>query len=91
MNPNILQVEAIIDWEFSGFYLPKLEALLWLKAFDEPGFSDIDGGKVERLVRILETINIIYSHRIPHVCPPRLGDATPSSGAPAHPGRSLKR
>lgn len=58
MNPGTLQVEAIIDWEFSGFYLPEFEAPLWLKAFDEPGYHDIDGGKVEKLIRFLETGNI---------------------------------
>ena len=53
MNTDTLQVEAIIDWEFSGFYPPEFEAPLWTKSFDEPGYHDIDADKVESLTRFL--------------------------------------
>ena len=53
MNPDTLQVQAVIDWEFSGFYPSEFEAPLWLKAANEPGYCDIDAGKTERLLRFL--------------------------------------
>lgn len=53
MNPDTLQVEAIVDWEFSGFYPAEFEAPLWTKSIDEPGYQDIDADKVERLIRFL--------------------------------------
>ena len=53
MNSLTLKVEAIIDWEFSGFYLPEFEAPLWMKSFDEPGYHDIDADKVESLIHFL--------------------------------------
>jgi len=53
MNVDTLQVEAIIDWEFSGFYLPEFEAPLWMMSFDEPGYHDIDADKVESLIHFL--------------------------------------
>ncbi len=53
MNSVTLKVEAIIDWEFSGFYLPDFEASPWMKSFDEPGYQEIDADKVEGLIRFL--------------------------------------
>ena len=53
MDPDTLQVQAIIDWEFSGFYPSEFEAPLWLKAANDPGYGDIDADKTERLLRFL--------------------------------------
>ncbi len=53
MNPDSLEVQAVIDWEFSGFYPSEFEAPLWLKATYEPGYREIDADKTERLLRFL--------------------------------------
>ncbi|KAL9098122.1 MAG: hypothetical protein Q9163_006158 [Psora crenata] len=53
MNTSTLQVEAIIDWEYSGFYPPEFEAPLWKKSFDDPEYYDIDSDKVENLIHFL--------------------------------------
>ena len=54
MNPNTLQVEAIIDWEISGFYNPDFEAPLWTKAWYEPEYHDIGSDSVSRLIHFLQ-------------------------------------
>lgn len=53
INPDTLQVEAIIDWEISGFYDPEFEAPLWTKAWYEPGYHEIGSDSVPRLIRFL--------------------------------------
>lgn len=61
IDPDTLQVEAIIDWEYSGFYPPKVVAPLWTKAPNEPGYHDIDAHKVQSLIKLLE--NSIGTHQ----------------------------
>ena len=53
INLKTLEVEAIIDWEFSGFYNPDFEAPLWTKAWYEPGYHDIGSDSIPRLLRFL--------------------------------------
>ena len=53
MKIETLQVEAIINWEFSGFYPLEFEAPLWIKSFDEPGYNDIDADTVKDLTQFL--------------------------------------
>lgn len=54
IDPDMLQVEAIIDWEYSGFYPPEFEAPLWTKSFDEPDYHSIDADRVESLIKLLD-------------------------------------
>ena len=53
IDPETLQVKAIIDWEVSGFYNPDFEAPLWTKAWYEPGYHDIGSDSVPRLIQFL--------------------------------------
>ena len=53
MNPDTLQVEAVIDWEVSGFYNPDFEAPLWTKAWYEPEYHEIGYDSVPRLIQFL--------------------------------------
>jgi len=53
INPDTLQVEAIIDWEVSGFYTSDFEAPLWTKAWYEPGYHDIGSDLVPGLIQFL--------------------------------------
>ena len=54
MDPITLEVAAIIDWEYSGFYLPEFEAPLWTKHFKDPGYHDIDAHKLDDLIKFLD-------------------------------------
>ncbi len=54
IDPDTLEVAAIIDWEYSGFYPPEFEAPLWTKGSREPGYHDIDAHKVDDLIKILD-------------------------------------
>jgi aminoglycoside phosphotransferase (APT) family kinase protein len=53
INEDTLQVEAIIDWELSGYYPPEFEAPLWTRAWNEPGYHDIEADKIEELICFL--------------------------------------
>ena len=53
INPETLQVEAIIDWEVSGFYNPEFEAPLWTKAWYEPEYHDIGSDSVLSVIQFL--------------------------------------
>ena len=53
MNEETLQVEAIIDWELSGYYPPMFEAPLWTKAWNEPGYYDFGTEVVDNLIHLL--------------------------------------
>ncbi len=53
INPDTLQVEAIIDWEVSGFYTSDFEAPLWTKAWYEPRYHDIGSDSVPGLIQFL--------------------------------------
>ncbi|KAL8847564.1 MAG: hypothetical protein Q9215_004061 [Flavoplaca cf. flavocitrina] len=53
IDPDTLQVIAIIDWEVSGFYNPEFEAPLWAKAWYEPGYHDIGSDSVPSLIQFL--------------------------------------
>lgn len=54
IDPDTLEVAAIIDWEYSGFYPPEFEAPLWTKDSLEPGYHYIDAQKVDDLIKILD-------------------------------------
>lgn len=53
INEDTLQVEAIIDWELSGYYPSEFEAPLWTIAWNEPGYHDIEADKIEDLIYFL--------------------------------------
>jgi len=53
INDETLEVEAIIDWEHSGFYAPDFEIALWRKSWDDPGYHDEGAEQVESLLRFL--------------------------------------
>lgn len=53
INEDTLDVEAIIDWELSGFYLPEFEAPLWTSAWHESGYYDLEADQVEKLICFL--------------------------------------
>lgn len=61
IDPDTLEVVAIIDWEYSGFYILEFEAPLWTKDSSEPGYHDIDAHKVDDLINILD--NTPGTHR----------------------------
>ncbi|MCJ1350015.1 hypothetical protein MMC31_008258 [Peltigera leucophlebia] len=54
VDPDTLQVDAIIDWEYSGFYPPEFEAPLWTKSCRESDYHDIDAEKIESLTKFLD-------------------------------------
>ena len=53
INEETLEVEAIIDWEHSGFYTPDFEIALWRKGWNEPGYHNQGAEQVEDLIRFL--------------------------------------
>ena len=53
INEDTLQVEAIIDWEHSGYYPLEFEATLWERKWDEPGYHDIGADTVDDLIQSL--------------------------------------
>ncbi|KAL6716766.1 hypothetical protein ACLMJK_006334 [Lecanora helva] len=46
MDPDSLQVVAIIDWEGSGFYNADFELPLWTVAWHEPGHDELIETKI---------------------------------------------
>lgn len=54
VNLDTLQVEAIIDWEYSGFFPSEFEAPLWTKSSNEPGYHDMNAQQVDSLIKFLE-------------------------------------
>lgn len=54
VNLDTLKVEAIIDWEHSGFFPSEFEAPLWTKASNETGYHDMNAQQVDSLIRFLE-------------------------------------
>ncbi|MCJ1345187.1 hypothetical protein MMC31_003393 [Peltigera leucophlebia] len=54
IDPDTLQVDAIIDWEYPGFYPPEFEAPLWTKSCRESDYHNIDAEKIESLTKFLD-------------------------------------
>ncbi|PGG99278.1 hypothetical protein AJ79_08584 [Helicocarpus griseus UAMH5409] len=54
INVDTLQVEAIIDWELSGFYPPEFEEPLWRMRWDDEGYHDMGAHKVDSLIDFLQ-------------------------------------
>ncbi|KAL9125970.1 MAG: hypothetical protein Q9217_004900 [Psora testacea] len=50
VDPETLQVVAILDWESSGFYPPDFEAPLWLRPYYE---RVDDAAEIDRLIEFL--------------------------------------
>ncbi|KAM5442677.1 hypothetical protein MferCBS31731_002060 [Microsporum ferrugineum] len=50
INVDTLQVEAIIDWEHSGFYPPEFEERLWTMRWDEEGYHAMGATRVDSLI-----------------------------------------
>ena len=50
LHPETLEVLAIIDWEYSGFFLPQTELPLWLQPYDQ---QEVDREEFERLRAVL--------------------------------------
>ena len=53
MNPKTLEVEAILDWELSGFYTEAFETPYWEKRFDEPDYHQIGAEQTDDIIRFL--------------------------------------
>jgi len=51
VDPETMQVTAIIDWEFAGYYAPEFEYPLWLKSVREQGDGRL---QTDHLVKFLE-------------------------------------
>lgn len=53
VDPNTLEVTAIIGWGSSGFYPAEFEAEMWLRCYQEP-VPVPDDIATERLIRLLD-------------------------------------
>jgi serine/threonine protein kinase len=51
VNPTTLEVTAIIDWEFAGYYTTEFEYPLWLRPVQEQGDDHLEA---DHLIRFLE-------------------------------------
>ncbi|KAK2796445.1 hypothetical protein FQN50_009556 [Emmonsiellopsis sp. PD_5] len=54
INLETLQVEAIIDWELSGFYPPDFEEPLWRMRWNDKGYHDMGASKIDSLIDFLK-------------------------------------
>lgn len=53
INVETMQVEAIIDWELSGFYPPEFEEPLWRMRWSDQGYHDMGASKIDSLIDFL--------------------------------------
>lgn len=53
IDVDTLEVEAIIDWEHSGFYPPEFEEPLWTITWSDKGYYAMGASKVDSLIDFL--------------------------------------